>query len=214
MICIAISDNQIEHCISALDSAEMAEIRLDLTDFHPREINRIFSHSTPTIATCRPDKKGTQIQLERLTAAIEAGAAYVDVEVEAERGHLEKIVSFARKQGCKVIISYHNFEKTPGLKELYNIMDQCYILGADIAKIVTLSNSQADNARLLSLYSNNRPLVALGMGDYGKITRIVAPFLGAEFTFAAMDDGKVTAPGQIEYSKMKEILENLNKELK
>ena len=48
-------------------------------------------------------------------------------------------------------------------------------------------------------------MVVLGMGEMGKITRIMAPFLGAEFTFAAMDEGKETAPGQIPYLKMKEI---------
>lgn len=214
MICIAISDSNIEKCISVLNAVELAEIRLDLCDFTIREINRIFSHSTPAIATCRPDKKGTKYQLETLTAAIKAGAAYVDIEIEAERKQQENIIKIARKHNCKVIISYHNFEKTPGLKELYSIIDQCYEMGADIAKVATQSNSQADNARLLSLYSNNKALVALGMGDYGKITRIVAPLLGAEFTFAAMDDGESTAPGQIQYSKMKEILGNLRKELK
>jgi 3-dehydroquinate dehydratase-1 len=83
-------------------------------------------------------------------------------------------------------------------------------MGADIAKLATFSKSKADNARLLSLYSNDKPIVALGMGETGKITRLMAPLLGAEFTFAAMDDGQPTAPGQITYSNMKEILNKLS----
>jgi len=213
MICLAISEKNIEKCLSVLEKVELAEIRLDLTDFSVSEINKVFSHSTPTIATCRPEKMGTKDQLERLTAAIKAGAAYVDIEIEAERKQQEALMKIAREYNCKLIISYHNFDTTPGLKELYRIVDQCYDLGADIAKVATLCNSQADCARLLSLYSNNKALVALGMGAYGKITRIVAPLLGAEFTFAAMDEGEETAPGQIGYSKMKEILEILNTEI-
>ncbi len=214
MICLAISEKNIEKCLSLLEKVELAEIRLDLTDFSVEEIQKVFSHSTPTIATCRPDKMGTKDQMERLTAAIKAGAAYVDIEIEAEKEQQEALIAVARQFNCKVIISYHNFEKTPGLKELYSIVDQCYALGADIAKLATFCNSQADSARLLSLYSNNKALVALGMGAYGKITRIVAPLLGAEFTFAAIDEGEETAPGQIGYSRMKAIIENLNKELK
>jgi 3-dehydroquinate dehydratase-1 len=52
------------------------------------------------------------------------------------------------------------------------------------------------------------------MGDAGKITRIIAPLLGAEFTFASMDGFETTAPGQISYSRMKSILSNLEEEMK
>lgn len=86
-------------------------------------------------------------------------------------------------------------------------------MGADVAKVATQVNSKADNARLLSLYSNEKALVVLGMGEKGKITRLIASLLGAEFTFASMDDGEATAPGQISYSKMKTLIENLNKGL-
>ncbi len=213
MICVAISECNLETCLSVLDTVQMAEIRLDLNNFTPDEIHKIFSHQTPTIATCRPDKKGYEFQLRQLSLAIESGANYVDIEIEADKKQLESICEIAKKHGCKVIISYHNFENTPELKDLYGIMDQCYLLEADVAKIVTLSNSNADNARLLSLYGREKPLVAFGMGKKGKITRIVAPFLGAEFTFAAMDDGEFTAPGQIRFSKMKMILEKLKEEL-
>ena len=213
MICLAISDKKVENCLSLLDKAELAEIRLDLTEFSIEEIKMVFKHPTPAIATCRPDKTGKKEQLEKLTAAIQAGAAYVDIEIEADKDQQEALIAVARKNNCKVIVSYHNFESTPGLKDLYNIIDECYTLGADVAKIATLCHTKADSARLLSLYSTDKPLVALGMGKYGKITRIMAPFMGAEFTFASTDEGVETAPGQIGYSRMKEIIHYLNNEL-
>ena len=214
MICVAISDKSIEKCLKTLDLVEMAEIRLDLTEFGKNEIKKVFAHATPTIATCRPDRMGPEKQIELLTAAIHAGAKYVDIEIEAEDAQKETIIRNAREMGCRVIISYHNFTDTPGLKELYSIVDRCYALGADVAKIATMVKTTKDNARLLSLYSTDKPLVVLGMGEPGKITRIMSPLLGAEFTFAAMDDGNSTAPGQINYSRMKEILEYLGNELK
>jgi 3-dehydroquinate dehydratase-1 len=196
-----------------LDSVQMAEIRLDLNNFTDEETGRIFSHSTPTIATCRPGKTRTEDQFRQLSTAIRAGSDYVDIEIESEKKQREAIISLAKEHTCKIIVSYHNFDITPGLKELCNILDQCFLLGADIAKITTQSNSQADNARLLSLYSDGRPMVVLGMGDIGRLTRIVSPILGAAFTFAAMDNGKETAPGQITYSHMLEILSKLENAL-
>lgn len=213
MICVAISDKNLEKCLNTLDKVELAEIRLDLTEFGEEQIKQVFSHSTPTIATCRPARIGPEKQLELLITAIRAGAKYVDIEIEAERSQQLALIKEARNSNCKVIISYHNFDKTPGLKALYTIVDQCFDLGADIAKIATLAKTKKDSARLLSLYSIGKPLVALGMGEQGKITRIVSPLLNGEFTFAAMDDGEATAPGQINYSRMKEILDGLENEL-
>ena len=205
MICVAISDKNPGKCLEILDRVELAEIRIDLTMFGPEEIKKVFSHPTPTIATCRPDTLGREKQLELLCLAIESGAKYVDIEIEADEDQKQKIIDTARKKNCRVIVSYHNFQETPGLKQLYQITDECFAAGADVAKIATMVTSQADCARLLSLYSNSKPMVVLGMGEPGKITRIMSPFLGAEFTFAAMDEGEATAPGQITYSKMKEI---------
>ena len=78
-----------------------------------------------------------------------------------------------------------------------------------MAKIVTLVRVNRDNSKILSLYKNPGRLIAFGMGDLGKITRIVAPFLGAEFTYAAMDEGDPTAPGQIRYSRLKEFIASI-----
>lgn len=210
MVCVAISEKNIDKCLKVLDHVEMAEIRLDLTGYNLDEIKKVFAHPVPTIATCRPDKLGKSEQLKRLSTAIEAGANYVDIEIEADEDLRQLLIAKAKKHSCKVIISYHNFDVTPGLKELFKIVDECFSMGADIAKLATFSKSKADNARLLSLYSNERPVIAIGMGESGKATRIMAPLLGAEFTFAAMDEGQETAPGQIKYSPMKNILNQLS----
>jgi 3-dehydroquinate dehydratase-1 len=81
--------------------------------------------------------------------------------------------------------------------------------GADIVKIATTVQNKADAARILSLYEHYQSLVALGMGDEGKITRIASPLLGAPFTFAAPNTSK-TASGQmtdVEMSTIYKIIE-------
>jgi len=108
-----------------------------------------------------------------------------------------------------VILSYHNYEETPELEELETIIKNCFAQGCDVVKIVTLVRVNRDNSKILSLYRHPGRLIAFGMGDLGKITRIVAPFLGAEFTYAAMDEGDSTAPGQIRYTLLKEFIASI-----
>lgn len=209
MICVAISDKNPDKCLEILDKVEMAEIRLDLTGYDVPDIARVFCHSTPIIATCRAETTGIEIQKLKLKKAIESGAKYVDIEIEVPEEHSSEIIACAKKYGCKVIISYHNFTETPGLKELFTIADECYRRGADVAKLATMVNKPEDNARLMALYSVGKPVVSLGMGELGKVSRIIAPLMGAEFTFAAQDDGAETAPGQIKYSEMKSLIQHI-----
>jgi len=62
-------------------------------------------------------------------------------------------------------------------------------------------------SRLLSLYSYGNPIISIGMGHEGKITRIAATLLGAPFTYASIDDSKKTAPGQFDSEKLKTIID-------
>lgn len=211
MICVAISDKDYRKCIGLLTEVEMAEIRLDLTEFDDEAIDAVFAQDVPLVATCRPDNMTEKDQYFKLRRAIEAGAAYVDIEIEAPDDQREAIIEVAKKHECKVIISYHNYDKTPGMRELFAIVDECYEKGADVAKLATMILSKQDSANLLSLYSVEKPIVAVGMGEQGKLSRVVAPLMGAEFTFAAEDGSEGTAPGQIAYSEMKQLLETINK---
>ncbi len=52
-------------------------------------------------------------------------------------------------------------------------------------------------------------MVIIGMGEKGVISRIAAPMLGAEFTFAAPEAGKETAPGQISKDKLLSIIRQI-----
>jgi 3-dehydroquinate dehydratase I len=211
MICVAISDKNLQNCLETLQQVEMAEIRLDLTGFDDNAIKKVFATAIPLIATCRPDNVGKEEQYRQLKIAIESGAKYVDIELETNKKQRKRIIETAQKNKCDIIISYHNFESTPGIKELNKKVSACYMFGADLAKIAVQVNSHEDNARILSLYNTKRRIVAIGMGELGKMTRVLAPLLGAEFTFAAMDSGLATAPGQIPYSILKSAVDKLKK---
>lgn len=205
MLCISVAEKSFDACIEVLRGAEMAEIRLDLIPLTEQEIRKLFFLPVKTIATCRPDNIETERRISVIKTAIEAGATYVDIEIESQPSEKKHLVEYAKSKGCKVIISYHNFELTPEKKLLDSIVNDCFAQGADIAKIACMTKSPQDAARVLSLYDNNQSIIALGMGEIGKITRIAGPLLGAPFTFVS-NLGKKTAPGQIDSGKMNSIL--------
>jgi 3-dehydroquinate dehydratase I len=208
MICVSLAEKDPEVCLDILQKVEMAEIRIDLAEFSDEDLINIFSARKKLIATCRPGKYSTPERLHKLKLAIESGATFVDIEYEAEDDFRNALSEFARVHQCDVILSYHNYEMTPELDELEKIMNRCFELGADMAKIATMIRVNRDNSKILSLYKAPGRLVAIGMGELGKISRIVAPFLGAEFTYASLTDDNITAPGQISYQRLnKYILE-------
>ncbi len=119
------------------------------------------------------------------------------------------MVQKAKSRNCQVIVSYHNRKKTPKKAELGQILNRCFESGADIAKIACKANSNADNARLLSLLDSGKKIIVIGMGGKGKITRIVAPLLGSQFTFASVSRGKETAEGQMDAGKLEKLMGEL-----
>ena len=208
MICISIADVTIDEAINIIRDSELSEIRLDRLVFSKDDIAKLFSHRKNTIATYRPtDGVVESERKEWLIAAINSGAQYVDIEVESADDFKNDIIEVAVSKNCKVIVSYHDYNKTPLMNELEEIIKWCFDSKCDIAKICCHANSSEECARLLSLHSYGYPIISIGMGDIGKITRIAALLLGSPFTYASIDADKKTAPGQIDSKKFKEILD-------
>jgi 3-dehydroquinate dehydratase-1 len=208
MICISIADVTIDEAVNIIANSELSEVRLDRLIFCKDDIARLFSHKNSTIATYRPTAGLAESERKAwLIAAINAGAQYVDIEVESADDFKNEIIETAKSKNCKVIVSYHDYNKTPLINELEEIIKWCFDSKCQMAKICCHVNSYDECARLLSLYSYGYPIISIGMGPMGKITRIASLLLGAPFTYASIDDSKKTAPGQIDSKKLKEILE-------
>jgi len=209
MICVSLAETTVEKCIDSLRGIDFAEIRLDKMQVEIEDINKIFSYHPKLIATCRAGTMDDDMRITMLKSAIEAGAAFVDIEVESNAQFRNAILEKARSSGCRVIVSYHNFEKTPKKSNLEHIISQCFESGADVAKIACMVHSEKDNALLLGLLNEERPLVVVGLGEKGKICRIAAPFLGSPFTYASLSKGKETAEGQLDWETLQQIIQVL-----
>jgi 3-dehydroquinate dehydratase-1 len=209
MICVSIHEEYNTNYLTLLSNNEVSEIRMDGAALSLDDVKTIFSHPATLMATYRPGNVDDRTRMSYLFTAIDAGAAYVDVEVDSDNAYKKEIVEKARSKGCKVIISFHDYEKTPSGERLRDIVVLCLGDGADIVKIACKVNSVTDNARLLGLLGVEDlrgKLVVVGMGEKGRITRVAAPFLGSPFTFASLGRGKETAEGQIEKKLLEEIM--------
>lgn len=209
MICVSLDERYGRMFLRSIKGLEFAEIRMDRMEMALSEVKEIFSQPIRLIATCRPGYLDDLKRKDYLIAAIEAGASYVDIEIESDSRYRKDIIEKARSKGCVVIISYHNHHETPSTDSLNSIVTLCFKEGAQIAKVACMVNSPADRTRLLGLLGNTGyygRLVVIGMGVKGKITRVLAPLLGSPFTYASYESGKETAPGQIEYERLKMMI--------
>lgn len=212
MICVALAELSFAEIMTVLQYEEMAEIRIDLLDLSLDQIKQIFQSHPHLIATCRKAHYPDEERQRLLALAIQNGAAYIDIENDAPEELRHSLMQLAREYNTRIIISYHNFDLTPSLAELQLIQQDCEAQAADIVKIVTFCHNKSDAERLLALYSiSTKPLIAFGMGDAGKNSRIAALRLGAPFIYAAVQTNKPTAPGQMTKT---EILTLLKQEAK
>ena len=251
MICTTIQNRNLEQILEALKECEMAEIRLDRCTLSAKEIDELFMSDVPLVATCRISEiaakdpslqdlppqsreiKAMQIAEKRLIRAIEAGARYADVELEAQKQMSKRVRQAAHENGTVFIRSYHDFEATDSLEALKAIVEKCVYHGADMVKIATAAHSQADVEKVMALYDwcreekrsgNERigslydgGLVAFCMGEEGRQSRLDCLKHGSPYTYAALNEEEIAAPGQWTLEDMREAVYDhyffLNEEL-
>lgn len=211
MVCLSIIANDFEECRRVLNEYSFIEFRLDKTVFNLNEIQELFASPNQLIATCRSGKFSENERLEILKTALNAGASYVDIDINSSDNFKSSIINHIENTNSKLIISYHNYDNTPDKNKLIRIIEKMKSTKADIYKIATEINGNEDLINVFSLYQYfaKGKLIAFGMGEKGRISRVVAEFLGSPFTYASIEANKSTAPGQIDYHSLTQIMDLL-----
>ena len=227
MICTTIQNKTAEQILEALEQCEMAEIRLDSCVLSARETEDVFTSDVPLVATCRiaevmknepslqelpeatREVKAMMLAEKRLVRAIEAGARYVDVEIEAPKQMSKRVRSAAHENGTIFIRSYHDFEGTGSLESLKNVVEKCTYHGADLVKVVTTAHTEEDVKTVMSLYGHcaaNGGLIAFCMGEAGRQSRLDCLKYGAPYTYSALTADESAAPGQWPVAEMRKAV--------
>lgn len=192
--------------------ADLAEIWLDqIGDLDLKTL--LKAKPLPIVCVCkRPADKGNfkgsfAALAEVLMNAIQFGADYIDIPMQMPENLSKKIVQYARKMHCKVIISHHDFKTTPDYPKLVKVAEKLKKRGADVIKIATFAHDLQGTIGIISLASyvkaQKTPHILIAMGQKGMLSRILTPTLGGEMMFATLGKKGQTAPGQLSASELR-----------
>ena len=226
-ICVPVVETTTEKIIQQiqeLQNCDLIELRIDfyenihdLKQVHELLLQVRQQTNLPLLLTYRSLKEGGHIQLSDqeylslVQTACQSGCIdIVDIELESGNMLVYQLVEIAHQNHVKVLMSYHDFEKTPAVLEMKERLEKMEIMGADICKIAVMPFSYKDVIQLLNTTMEmsqrlTRPLVTMSMGKIGKITRIVGELVGSSITFASV--GQSSAPGQLTLEDMQTLLE-------
>lgn len=219
-VCIPIVETTTKKALGAIRKAspraDLIELRVDY--LHRVNLASLLEgRQRPFIVTHRREEEGGNYrgeEKERLAVfqeAIDLEGDYIDLELATEKSFLRNLIR--NKGGTQVILSSHNFQRTPSSKELQRLFVQMIRLGADVVKMVSFARSWEDNLIILSMIpfarKRRQKIVAFCMGEKGKISRILSPYFGAAWTYASVSRAKSSAPGQLTVDEMKVIWRTL-----
>lgn len=207
--------------------ADLAEFRIDLLSFANdtkqvialgHELKKILGNK-PMIATIRTKNEGGQLEI----SDVDYGKTYqaylknpfmdwLDVEMFRDQKVVSEIVQKAHQKKVLIVMSNHDFQKTPSQDEIEKRLLKQDQMGADILKIAVMPKSKQDvftlmNATLKVSQQTTKPLLTMSMGQLGTISRVATANMGGSYSFGMI--GQASAPGQIDVTKLKQILQTV-----
>ena len=126
-------------------------------------------------------------------------ADFVDYEMAQGAARVRRVVAAAHRRKVRVILSSHDFERTPSVRTMVARFARAGRMGADAAKLAVMPRSRLDALALLQAtaraHATSRiPLIAMSMGPLGAVTRLVGGLFGSSLSFAV--GAQASAPGQ------------------
>ncbi len=210
-IAVVVTDRETNAQIKAV-TPDLIELRADLfksrdVDYIRRQIKLRRALRVPILLTVRNQKKeGARLEFSDAIkqGILEACLPHVDwVDIELSSKLLRSTVVLARSLKKRVIVSSHDFQRTP--LHLDAIYKKSMSARADIVKIAAFAHSASDVWRMLDVTrSHAGRIITMSLGPVGKISRIIFPSAGSCFTYTYV--GKPTAPGQIDAKTLRSHL--------
>ena len=173
----------------------------------------VAASQKPLLCVCKAkEEKGSfqgseEDRIQLLVQAAQAGAAFIDIGIHTDA----KLIQTAqeRKGNAKLILSCHNWDKTPKLTSILSKVDEMAIFKPDYIKYVATASKPEDNIHIFRLADNlkkkGQKFIVMCMGKHGKMSRVITPLLGSEWMYAPKEVEKASAPGQISATELKQI---------
>jgi 3-dehydroquinate dehydratase-1 len=165
---------------------DIFEIRADLFN---RPIDKVIAYidtvkesiRSPLIGTIRETDYNRPARVDWLIS-LSRHVDIIDIELGATRWR--DVVDGISGLSTIIMVSEHNFNETPDTLGLKNIVERSLKQGAGIVKLAVTAHCAKDVTRLMRFTEDcETPIVAMAMGEAGKISRIVAPLFGSLFVY-------------------------------
>ncbi|MBU8790271.1 type I 3-dehydroquinate dehydratase [Oceanobacillus caeni] len=236
-ICVPIVGETVEKIVEEAKylttlEADVVEWRVDFFE-QVEDINQVKEAlkkirkrlpQTPIIFTFRSLREGgqkeisTSYYMELNRIMVQTGQVdMIDVELFNDEKDVKHLIDVAHDHNVYVIISNHDFHKTPNKEEIVARLRKGQELGGDIPKIAVMPKNTADVLTLLDAtremkeHYADRPIITMSMAGKGVISRLAGEIFGSALTFGAAK--KASAPGQVAVNELKNTLSLLHKAL-
>jgi len=215
------SPTDLRFAITMLEPPDLFELRLDYLRGMIDQLERKMSilsgrrgESAQVIITARDPREGGANNLSlrerrELLLRFLPRAKYVDVELRSARA-FKSLLTHARKQNVRRILSFHDFKSTPSARTLRAKASLAKIRGADIFKIACRTDSPAQLARLIDFVTDkdvDLPVSAMGIGKLGAISRLLLARCGSVLNYASLHRSQVE--GQLRKASRAPIISGL-----
>ena len=205
-----------------LEHADAIEFRMDLA-VDPVAARDDYDGALPLLVTNRPTWEGGEREdgpsrIDELHEAIAVDAVEaVDLELAAltdtdDRADATEVLAAARSAGVDAVVSTHDFESTPEMGDLADLLAQVTALG-DVGKVAVTAEHTGQVLDLLRVtYEFSRAgerVATMAMGQPGRHSRVVAPLYGSSIGYAPVDPANATAPGQYDLAQLRTLVDAL-----
>lgn len=199
-ICTPVPGNTLKEFLNNLEKiqavSDMVELRVDkIKDLDKKDLELIRKKT-------KKESIFTSRRKEIISRGFELGFDFVDIDFS-----LIKELKLSKFEKSKTVLSFHDFERTPNIQELTSTVARMRECNVEIIKVATMVNNDQDIKNLLQILLNKtkkEKMIIVGMGEKGKLIRILGPLLGSFLTFASTQFCE-SAPGQIDIKKMNNI---------
>lgn len=221
-ICVSIAARNLEQLKKQINQAfsfgaDYVEIRFDFLNLS--DMNEALSIANQVnrkaVYTLRSPEQGGQFKgntseriacLEKLSSSM---PMLLDVELDTIKSN-DNLAHYLGEQNASLLISWHDFEKTPSNAQLTNLLYEMRKYSQNV-KVVTTAQKTEDSLGLLELYENTLGinLIAFAMGEAGVLSRLLCVIIGnAPFTYASLE--KAIAPGQLTIKQMRKLYDRID----
>jgi 3-dehydroquinate dehydratase/shikimate dehydrogenase len=211
-VCAETADETIKQIKRAEELADIIEIRFDC--LNTSEIKKVWNSSVSDkeeIYTFRPKEQGGKRDLSKNERLEFWQSGNVTDWVDFEMDLYEMNAVWNHRN---IICSHHDFiGVTENLDKVFDKMKatnaQLNNANNDVLKIAVFADDITDSLTVWKLLErtkkDNTEIIPIAMGEAGKWTRILGLAYGAFMTYASLDAGQETAPGQVSAKDLIEV---------